>query len=502
MTITFQQVGFEWPNGKTIFQNLNFSLSAQIYGVVGPNGVGKTTLARLVAARDKPSSGKIIRDDSVVYYFEQDELPPDLSIAEYLEGTSVYEDSKLLAFLGDIPFEKACLLLSGGEWTKVRLAKAMGSGAQFIILDEPTNHLDAQGKESILRMMNIYRGGLLIISHDRELLENVHQIIELSSVGVSFFSGGWSHYDEWRINERENLKKNLETAKRDRDSEKKERQEKLKAQEKRQKAGQKAAAKGGAPKILLGRRKRAAEQTLGKIDKESAERLDESVKLAFDAYQKLKVDEVMFAYLPELYFPKGKMVAEARDFNFSYSNTDKKTWKRDLNFSFIGPHRVAITGANGSGKSTLLKLLLGEKMVGSSVGELIQGQLNIGFLDQQYTLLNFELSLMENISSVSSLSDTELRNHLAMFLFQGDKVYQKIETLSGGEKMRAALALLLLRDPISNVLVMDEPTNNLDLVNIEFLENFLNEYKGALILVSHDKIFLDHITLDQVIDLG
>lgn len=501
MTITFQHVGFEWPNGKTIFQNFNFSLNDQVYGLVGPNGAGKTTLARLIGKTLEPTSGTILFHESSVYFFEQMENAPAFTVAEYLMETSVYEEPALLSFLGDIPFEQSCHSLSGGEWTRVRLVKAMGSGARFIILDEPTNHLDQNGKNSILKMMEIYDGGLLIISHDRELLEEVDQIIELSSLGVAFFTGPWSEYVVWRDNEREHLRKSLDIAKRNRDAQIQERQEKLEAQQKRQKSGQKNADKGGTPKILLGRRKRAAEQTMGKLDKDSSKELNEAVEKAHEAYQKLKVDEVMFAHLPKVNLPKGKLVIEARDFNFQYSDSSGDLWKDVLNFSFSGPSRVAIVGENGSGKSTLLKLILGEEVSGFIKGELNRGQLEIGFLDQQYSILDHEETVISNMRNVSNITDIEMRNLLAMFLFQGDAVHQVVSSLSGGEKMRVALAKILLTEPTANFLVMDEPTNNLDLVNIEFLEKFLNGYKGALMIVSHDRVFLDRVLFDDIIQL-
>lgn len=502
MTIVFKNVGFEWPNGNSVFNQLNFSLEQKIYGLVGPNGVGKTTLARMLYGELGPTEGSILRNSLVVHYFEQDQAAPDISIAEYLADTSAFEDPFLLSFMKDLSFEQVCSSLSGGEWARVRLVKVAASGATFIILDEPTNHMDEEGRQSIHDFLSFYTGGVLIISHDRELLEKVDKILELSLHGLSVFSGGWSDYVLWRNRERESLQHDLELAKKKRAQSELERREKLEKQEKRQREGKKKALRGGAPKIILGGLKRRAQNTMGKLDKSSMNKMNEAVGEAWDAFQRLKVDPIMFAQLPEVYLPQGKLLLEAREFNFCFEGAEKSLWKNDLNFAFNGPVRLAVKGMNGSGKSTLLQLLNNRKISGNMTGKLTLGSVNVGFLDQDYSLLNFETSILSNIQDSSSIGEKELRNFLAMFLFTGEKVHQKIGELSGGERLRAALAKVLLAEPPSNVLILDEPTNNLDMGNIEFLESLLRQYKGALIIVSHDKEFLNEIQLDHILELG
>ncbi len=502
MTITFQNVGFEWPDGKKIFENLNLSLDQEMYGLVGPNGIGKTTFAALVAQKILPTSGHIQFRDKNIFLFSQYEKAESLSVAEYLLESAIYEDARLLSFLNDIPFEKQCHELSGGQWTRVRFSKVLSGRSDFIILDEPTNHLDIEGRRLIGEMISLYRGGMLIISHDRSLLNRVDKIIELSSHGISLFSGGWDEYYVWREKEREQLHKNLESAKKNRAAEKRNHSEKIESQVKRQNRGQKNAEKGGIPKILLGKRKRDAQETMGKIDQSSAKKMDEAVKEAHVAYQNLKVDSVMFPYLPQVHLPQGKIIFEARDFNFKYSREDSPLWKENLNFIIQGSGRVAITGSNGSGKTTLLNLFNERPLAGEKIGLLKKGNVNLGFLDQHYSGLNHNQSIIENVREMSSLSDIEIRNFLAMFLFKSESVYQKVSTLSGGEKLRVSLAKILLATPHIDGLVLDEPTNNLDLVNIEFLERFLKEFQGALIVVSHDHTFLEGIALEKSIPLS
>lgn len=501
MTIIFKNVGFEWPNGKSIFTRLNLSLESNTYGLVGPNGIGKTTLARLLSGELFPTEGEILSGKESVYYFEQDEGPENISIMEYLASASVFEEPLYLSFLKDLPFDQQCSSLSGGEWSRVRLVKAAGSGASFIILDEPTNHMDQEGRKAVHDFVEFYSGGILIISHDRELLEKVDQVLELSSHGLSLYSGRWSDYLEWRDIERESLQHDLEIAKKKRIASELERREKLGKQSKRQREGKKRAKKGGMPRIILGGMKRRAQATMGKLDKSTTEKLDGAVKEAWEAYQKLKVDPVMFAELPQINLPHGKLVMEADKFNFRFKGAEKNLWKENLNFLAKGACRVGILGSNGSGKSTLLQLMNGKDLEGETTGTLTLGAVEARFLDQDYSLLDKEKSIMENVQKKSDMNDVELRNFLAMFLFPGEAVYQKVSQLSGGEKLRAALAGVLLASPPANVLILDEPTNNLDIPNIEFLESLLREYQGALIVVSHDKEFVDNLELDQIISL-
>ncbi|WPU66620.1 ATP-binding cassette domain-containing protein [Peredibacter starrii] len=501
MTIVFNNVGFEWPDGQQIFKSINFSLETKIYGLIGPNGVGKTTLANLLLGDLDPTSGTISKGSEVVHIFHQKETPPEISLSEYLMETNAFEESLLLSFLKNLSLEQTCSSLSGGEWARVRLVKTAASGASFIILDEPTNHMDREGRDVIQEFLNFFNGGVLIISHDREILERVDKIIELSNQGLSLFSGGWGEYSIWRERERDKLGHDLEEAKKRKAASIEERQEKVEKQQKRLAQGKKMGNSGSLPRILAGGRKRRAQQTMGDIDKNTMERLNEAVNDAWDAFQKLKVDPVMFANLPQVEIPQGKLIVEARDFNFHFDGQED-LWSNDLSFTFHGPARLAITGANGSGKSTLLQLFLGKNLPGEKRGSLGFGSVEVGLIDQHYSVLNHDESVFDNVRSVTQMSDKDLRNALAMFLFQGERVSQKVSELSGGEKLRASLAKVLLSEPVPQVLIMDEPTNNLDMPNIEFLESLLLEFNGALIVVSHDHVFLENLDLTGIIDLS
>ncbi len=499
MTIAFQNVALEWPNGQTVFQQLNFSLNKSIYGLVGVNGAGKTTLAKILVGELIPTKGTVQISGEKIVFFRQEEDRKDISVLEFLIDFDLFSDSKKLSLLDSIPLDRSCIQLSGGEWTRVRLTKLLLEGASFVIMDEPTNHLDREGRKLLFDFIKIFDGGLLLISHDRELLGFTDNILELTNHGIELFAGNFEDYQSQSQRQRDILEDDLKMAKRKRNENEEKRIELVNQQTKRMSKGKKDAAKGGIPKILLGGRKRKAQQTLGSIDKETSAKLNIAVSEAYQRFEKVKRDPVMFSHLPEVSVHQNKLIFEARNLNIRFPDNTKNLWNKNLNFSLHGPARLRVSGGNGSGKSTFFSLLMDKKIEGTVEGSLNRGSVHFGIIDQEYQILNFEKDIFQNIREVSALSDIEIRNLLSSFLFQGDTVYRNIETLSGGEKLRLSLAKVLMMNPTPEVLILDEPTNNLDLVNIEFLENLLLKFDGVLIVASHDTNFSENIELNQEI---
>jgi ATPase subunit of ABC transporter with duplicated ATPase domains len=241
------------------------------------------------------------------------------------------------------------------------------------------------------------------------------------------------------------------------------------------------------PRILAGGRKRAAQVSAGKRSVVMVERTEAAVRNAHEALGRIKTDPVMYADLIGHELPAQKLVAEASGFNIR-----RRDWlfPSDLNFSWRGNVRVSLSGPNGSGKSTLLRMLMGESF--ETRGSLQLGNLATLYLDQRCSVLDDEASVLDNIRAVATGTDSDLRNGLARFLFAKDAVFQKVRDLSGGERVRAALARGLLGAIKPELMLLDEPTNNLDLANIEFLENVVKQFRGALIVVSHDRRFLEN----------
>jgi ATPase subunit of ABC transporter with duplicated ATPase domains len=489
-------LSYELPDGRRLFSDLNISLSSGLTALVGPNGVGKTTLARLFSGELSPLRGHVHRSVPVTL-FAQREPPPPLTVAEYLaldDAWARVEDKRLAGrLLQGIADEALCPTLSGGQWMKVRLARALGEG--YLILDEPTNDLDREGREAVLRFLRGHTGGALLISHDRECLELCDETLELSNRGLAKFGGGWSAYSAAREHERENLAQALETAEKERDKAWAARQEQREKQDKRNRRGADSAAKGGQAKILLGARKRAAQATTGKIDTGTLRKAGEAVQGLREAFQDLKIDPVMYADLVGRALPGSKRVAEAIGFNLRYPGQDW-LYPRDLDFAWRGNVRIALRGGNGSGKSTLLRAVLGTLPPDVETrGELRAASLEALFLDQRLAGLDDSKTVFDMIGEVSGAHDTEIRNGLARFLFTKETAFQKIGSLSGGERLRAALARGFLGSTVPELLVLDEPTNNLDLANIAFLEKVVAGFQGAVLVISHDETFIENCRL-------
>lgn len=502
MAILLQSIDFEWPSGHSVFQQLNLSFEAgQKYGLIGPNGVGKSTLARLIEGKLNPTGGTV-KKGLRVSYFSQAEDAPDIPVGEYLKDLWAELDPRDMkaveALQGSIDFEASCRALSGGEWTRVRLLKQLASGADFILLDEPTNNLDREARAGVMAFVRFTFRGLLVISHDRELLEEVQTILELSNQGLATFGGNYSFYEEERERERTRLSEGLERAKGEQEKARRERTEKLEGQEKRMRNAKRNAASSGIPKIILGARKRQAQRTLGKLQAATHDEIGRKVNAARAAFESMKVDQTIYADFPETSLPTGKLVLECAGFNFRFQGSKHWLWKEDLSFALKGPARLALAGRNGAGKTTFLQLLTGvDRPAGETRGLLKMGELSYGLIDQHCRLLDAEKTVFENVDASSTKGVVEVRNLLAQFLFPGKKAEQIVGTLSGGERLRASLAKILIADPVPQLLILDEPTNNLDLVNLEFLAGALEKFQGALLVISHDQRFLEDIGVEE-----
>jgi ATPase subunit of ABC transporter with duplicated ATPase domains len=491
--VVVRDIAYEFSDGRELFKHLSFSLGAARSALVGPNGIGKTCLAKLLAGELEPTSGTIQRHGAIKL-FAQRQRPEPITVAEYLASVEQWSLTRD-RLLANIDQQALCTTLSGGQWTRVRLAGALDDG--FLILDEPTNDLDREGREAVLQFLRAHMDGVLLISHDRECLALCDEILELSNVGLMKFGGSWSDYFVQKQAEHARLNAALDQAKRERDATAAHRIEQHARQEKRNRRGRESAARGGTPKILLGARKAKAQATSGKRDTALLERAQSAVRKAHEALSEIKTDPVMYADLIGRELPTQKLVAEARGFNVRFRDW---LYLHDLDFTWRGNVRVALKGSNGSGKSTLLRALAGESL--AIRGELNRGDLVTLYVDQRCSVLDDESSVLDNVRAVAPGTEGDIRTHLARFLFAKDTVFKNAGDLSGGERLRAALARGLLSTNKPELLLLDEPTNNLDLANIEWLENLVREFRGALIVVSHDQQFLDRCGVASELSLN
>jgi len=397
--------------------------------------------------------------------------------------------------------------LSGGEAVKVRLAGLLLSKPEILLLDEPTNDLDAAGREILAAFLRSWKKCAVVVSHDRELLSLAGRILELSNRGLAAYGGNYGFYVSARQGEDGALDRRIASAREKVKREKMEMRENLERQAHRMAKGRKEAAKGGIPKILAGGRKRRAEKTQGKaktvhegILAAAAGELNAVRALARERNE-IKVD------MPLTEVPNGKLLVDARELNFTYPGRAVPVFGAALSFNLAGPERVALTGPNGSGKSTLLKLILAAGGAagprGVLAGALSVKTARIAYLDQKLGLLKQDLTLLENLTLFApGMSDPDRRLRLARFLFREREALRKTATFSGGEKLRAALACVLSAAEPPQLLMLDEPTNNLDIDSIERLESALANYKGALLVVSHDERFIGNIAVNRRICVG
>ncbi|WP_374075925.1 ABC-F family ATP-binding cassette domain-containing protein [Bdellovibrio bacteriovorus] len=490
ISVAVRSLGFELPQGDKLFSNISFTLNSSRYGLVGPNGVGKSTLAKLLAGTLMPSSGEINLSHPVVYLSQWSERF-DQTVGEYL--IQLWESPHASAeiwgpLLQNIALENSLLHLSGGEWTRVRIAESLARAGGLLILDEPTNNLDKDARRFITDFVKSYAGALLVISHDRELLNYVDTILELSNQGLSVYGGSFDFYKEQKEAERHLQEEKLDRARREKKKMEREHKEKLQSQEKRMREGQRKADKGGLPRIIVGGLKRRAEETHGRIHAHEEKRVEKAQAEFQELFSKTKRETTLGLDLPETSVPEGKLIFELENVNVRFPSQEKDLWSEPVSMIMKGPKRWALAGPNGVGKSTLIKIIL----------EKVPENITTSLLDQSYSLLKSEASILDNVMEHSRYDLVETRNHLARFQFLGEKVHQKVESLSGGEKLKASLAKILLANPAPQFLILDEPTNNLDLASLEVLEEALCEYQGALLVVSHDEVFLENVGISEV----
>ena len=520
--MTLNTVAARTPNGISLFENLSLSLGRQRVGVVGRNGVGKSTLFRLIAGEMAPASGTITRHARVgvlhqAYVPESDEavaqtlgLTEALAvIARVIAGEASEDDlaeadwtleARIEASLANVglsglSLDRSSRELSGGELTRLRLARLMIEASDLILLDEPTNHLDQAAKALVYRMVENWTGGLVVISHDRELLRRMDRIIELSSLGTRAYGGNWDDYVARRDLEQATAQRALDQAERSLVETEREAQSAAERQARRDRAGKAARAGSSDPKLMLDRQAERAEQSAGRGARLAQRQQDVAQTRLTEARQQvMRVNPLPMA-LPSPVLPQGRMVLELS--GAGLSTPEGRVLIQPLELKLTGPERIAITGPNGGGKTCLLRMMAGE--VAATQGE-VRRAVPSAYLDQSVSLLDPDLSLIGNwMAHNQGGTGHQAHAALARFGFRNIAASKLARDLSGGERLRAGLACVMTGDETVSLILLDEPTNHLDLKAIEALEQVLRDYRGALVVVSHDRDFLEAIGIEREI---
>ena len=522
--LSLSAVSFTWPDGSPVFSGIDLQVPRGRSALVGDNGTGKSTLLRLAAGDLRPASGSVTVRGRLGYLRQDLVLRADVRVDEHLGIAQVRRaidaieggdpDPELFAVVGDrwdveersraelhrvgLPddvLDRRLGELSGGEVTQLALARLLLDAPDVLLLDEPTNNLDRDARERLVDVVDGWRGSLLVVSHDRELLEHVDRIGELREWNggreVRWYGGGWSSYAEQVAGEQAAAEQAVRAAESD---VRRQRNDLVTAQEvlsRRRKQGARAAATQGLPKIVIGARTRATQESAAKYRATHQDRLADARERLDDAEARMRRDDAVRIDLPGTEVPPGRIVLTTDGLRLRTGSA--------VDLDLRGPDRVAVTGPNGSGKTTLLHTLAGLLPPAAGTADV---RVPMRLLPQRLDVLDPALSVFGNVAAQApGVEANRLRAQLARLLFKGAAGDQVVGTLSGGELFRATLATLLLADPAPQLLMLDEPTNNLDGSTREQLVGALTSYRGALLVVSHDETFLEEVGVTRRVEL-
>lgn len=471
---------------KTIFKDLNLTIyDGEKIGVVGANGSGKSTLLSIISKGIDVDSGTVNTSGTLGYvkqitsYTYEDF---EIILRDLRQKIDFIKINKELNLSDDLPFDKERLkTLSGGERTKLMISSILARNSTTLLLDEPTNHLDRNGILWLQNKVNEFRGTVIIVSHDRDFLNNtVNKIIEINNGQVNEFYGNYNDYKSQKqeivnsqtkkYNEQQSMKKRIEKQIKE-------------LKQTASKVDKKAKRDGSSDSRVIGY-KNGIKAVAGKIGKNAVIKENKLLREEKDFVDRPNVEKEIYYNIKSSEIAS-KVLIKAEDLSKQYGNN---VLFSNSNFSIENGEKVALIGDNGTGKTTLLKIILGEEDYAGSLWK--TNNLKIAYLSQEILDEDENETILERASNFGTLK-TQFLTNLANMNINRNLFTNKIKNLSLGERMKIKMNELILSD--FNLLILDEPTNHLDIANKEFLEKILKEYKGACIIVSHDKAFLDNI---------
>jgi ATPase subunit of ABC transporter with duplicated ATPase domains len=516
-SVVLDHIAFDWPDGTPVFRHLSAAFSTGRTGLIGPNGTGKSTLLKLIAGELVPASGSITATGTIGYLPQQltlhtaDTVADLLGVRERLDAFRAIEsgdadprhfdtlmddwgiEDRIRAELEDFGLntldpDRPVSTLSGGETVLTAFAGLRLARNEVVLLDEPTNNLDRDARHQLYEAVATWRGTLIVVSHDVALLDLMDDTAELRAGCLSIFGGPYTAYRKHLKREQTAAEQALRTAEQKLKTEERQRIEAQTKLARRQRYARTDFENKRKPKVVMKQRKTEAQVSAGKLRGE----LDEKVATAREAVAeragRVRHDRIISIDLPDPDVPPSRRLAELRD--------------QERTIVIQGPERVALTGRNGIGKTRLLETITRDRPWPEGRAHALAQTDRIGYLPQRLDHLDEEASILDMVRKAAphTLLNT-IRANLDRLLFRTDTVDRRIGDLSGGERFRVALAMVLLTDPPNQLLILDEPTNSLDLDSIDELVDALDAYHGGLIIVSHDDAFLDRIGIDVWIEL-
>lgn len=529
MSIVVKQLAHIHPNREYLFKDLNFAVAkGQKISLIGPNGAGKSTLLQLIMGHMAPAFGEITIAGQAYYVPQHFGQYADFTVAKALgielkllaleaitNGDAAVDHFSALDddwnieeraqaaleswHIGHVKLAQHMSTLSGGEKTKVFLSGIAIHHPGIVFLDEPSNHLDVEGRLQLYQLIQTAKMTMVVVSHDRTLLNLLDLTYELNRNGVIVYGGNYDFYQEQKREKLNALMAQAAHQQKDLRQAKQLAQEAAERKQKENARGQKKQAKKGMPRIVMGLMKNAAEQSSSKLQHVHAEKIEGIAGQLTEIRNQLPGQSILRMAFDQINLHPGKVLVNATHLNFKYH--DINLWKEPLSFQIRSGDRIALTGRNGSGKTTLLKLILGEIKP-------MEGQLSIAdyaylYIDQEYELLNNNLSVFEQTVAFNkqNLPEHRLKTLLHQFLFNREMWDKKCGQLSGGEKMKLVFCCLMISNQAPDLIVLDEPTNNLDIPSVEMIRDAIRDFEGTLIVIAHDAHFINEIGIDKQIRL-
>lgn len=520
-TLTLDSVSLALPDGRLLFTDLSETFDQRRTGLVGRNGVGKSLLGQILAGQREPSSGQCRRLGRI-HLLDQQVIEHSATVADLAQVGAVLaaleriEQGSVAASdfdtvgerwdireqlqghlqrhgLGQLDWHQPAHSLSGGQAMRVALVGAWLSEADYLILDEPSNHLDSNARARLLSMIEAWDRGLLVISHDRGLLAHMTRIVELSSLGLQAYGGNYSFYSAQKASRTALAQQQLARLKQQQQRQARELQRQREDLERHQARAGRNARHANQARILVDRQQERSQATAGKQRRDHRDARQALQGKVRDAAREVEQDSAITLHAPTPQRNPGREVLALQALHLPRGT------RKPLNLRLCLGQRVGLVGANGSGKSTLLRLMNGE-LPAPPDSLRLSGE--TALLDQHCSALPGHTSVLDHLRQANpTLAQSDLRSRLAQLGLDAARIELPSGLLSGGERMKAALAAVLYRERPLDLLLLDEPGNHLDLPSLAALEHMLGQFRGALVVASHDQVLFDQLALDEYLHL-
>jgi len=515
-------LSFAYGDDLSLFHQLHLNMARERYGLVGPNASGKSTLLALIAGHLKPSAGSIFYDSKDLQYLPQldSEITiPSLDLRVIRTGRAIQTEQadaadwlfmdehwalyaameqRLLAWgVSDLDLSQSARF-SGGTWQRIRLALTLAHEESFVLLDEPSNHLDREGRLLLIESLQNHRGGCIVASHDRELLNAMNLTLALEPNRIQVYGGPYNFYKAAFDQQQAAFHADWSQTQQAFDQARADAQRVREKQQKKSAQGHRIRDKLGLPRSALGSMRMKSEKTSGKLKVKHEEKVEQMQKQLRDKAQRLIATSELHLDVQALKRPGDRPLLSLDKVQQRWTDTD--LWAEPLHLQLAAGEHLAIMGANGSGKSTLLQLILGR--INPSSGHIHRRFRQAFLLDQDLGSLPRKQSLLEIWHDPVYQTDAGLRRTIAARLgLKAREAAAPLEQLSGGQRLRAALILLATRIVPPDLILLDEPTNHLDLPALECLVSTLRALPASLIVVTHDMRFLEDLSVHQRFEL-